>query len=97
MANWQRKLDLRDVWPSKDVSVIAKAIADRLSRLTPLNDEHLDWKREELAEEFAGIASEADPEVNEFDAVMSELYDWGDTKLDGHWNGKAVCWIATAF
>ena len=90
MAQWQRKIDLKDVWDSKDVPLIAKTLSTRLRALEPLGDDRLDWTREELADQFEDIEA-----VDEFDAVMSELYDWADTKLDHNWNGKKVCWIAT--
>ena len=95
MADWQRKLDLKDVWDSGDVQLIAKTTSERLRALAPLDDRNLDQSRVELADQFDSIAQDSTAGTSEFDTVMEELYDWGDTKLDSHWNGKKVCWIAT--
>lgn len=95
MSKWQRQLSLKDVWPTRDVALIAKTIADRLGRIEPLGEPHIDWQREDLAEQFADIATDSSPDIEEFNCLMSDLYDWADTKIDGQWNGKAVCWIAT--
>jgi len=95
MANWQRHLNLKDMWDSGDVHLIAKTASDRLRDLLPFNDGQLDYIRVDLAEQFADIADDPTSSTNEFDYVMEELYDWADTKLDSEWNGKKVCWVAT--
>jgi hypothetical protein len=95
MAQWQRKIDLKDVWDSGDVHLIAKTLSESLRKLKPLSDEYLDYTRDELAEQFADIAADMSANTSDFDAVMTELYDWADTPLDSNWNGKKVCWVAT--
>lgn len=96
MADWQRKLDLKDVWDTNDVHLIAKTASDRLKELAPLNDDALDEEREVIAYDFETVAADQDACVDDFDEVMARLYDWGDTHLDGTiLGGKKVCWIAT--
>lgn len=95
MANWQRTLPLKDIWPTRDPHQIAAAIADRLPKLRPLGDAHLDQTRDHLAEEFKSIAGDPSADAEDFDGAMAQLYDWADTKLDANWNGKKVCWVQT--
>lgn len=95
MANWQRTLPLKDVWPTEDVHVIASAIADRLPKLKPLGDWHLDEERDDIADEFKSLADDPTAHADDFNCVLERLYDWADTKLDGNWNGKKVCWVQT--
>lgn len=95
MANWQRTLNLKDVWDTKEVLLIAKTISDRLRGLPPVGNEHIDYQREELVEQFADLADDTSSDRDDFDELMSNLYDWADTPLDREWNGKKVCWVAT--
>jgi hypothetical protein len=95
MANWQRTLSLRDVWPSNDVRLIARTIAERLRALHPFGLFSLDLDVAILADEFQAIGEDPEADVDDFDGVMERLYDWGDRPLDEKWNGKKVCWIET--
>ena len=95
MADWQRTLPLKDVGQTRNHHRIAAVIAERLPKLRPLGDVHLDQERDDIAEEFASIAADPSADVEDFDAVMHQLYNWADTKLDGDWNGKKVCWVQT--
>jgi len=100
MANWQRTLDLTDFWEKlKDnempLSQGAKLIAERLLAMKPFGDEYLDEQREEIAGEFQLFAEDNGDDAEEFDEYMEALYRWGDIPLDGKWNGKKVCWVAT--
>lgn len=95
MAQWQRHIDIRDEWNSENVQLIAKTLAEKLRNMTPLDIEQIDSERAELADQFADLANDPSANADEFDCVMQELYDWADTRLDDHWNGRKVCWIAT--
>jgi len=95
MANWQNKLTLTDVWgkvDSKEMTVqeLGKIVASRIRNLKCYEDE-VDTL-EDLAFQFANVS-----DVEDFDGLMGELYDWGDIPLDNSWNGKKMCWIATSF
>lgn len=94
MANWQRKLNLKDA--SNDVQLIARTAAERLRSMQPFGDEALDGGRIDLAYEFESLAEYNTVTVPDFDSVMESLYDWADTSLDGIWNGKKACWVATS-
>ena len=93
MANWQNKINLADVWNSGDFKLISKTIIARLEKIDfgeDLNDE-----RDVIIEAFQDLIDDKEVNINEFDSLMSELYDFADTKLDSHWNGKKILWVST--
>ncbi len=104
MANWTRKLDLKDVWhtdgedpshPSPaELAKLAGIIAARLKAIRPYDDADVNEERDMLVERFEEL-SRSQPDADDFDDVMSDLYDWGDLPLDNKWAGKKVCWIST--
>lgn len=82
MANWKTRLDLKDLWSAYDenrltVQEVAEAVAERLV------EQFSDIDVEELADQFATCE-----DVEEFDGVMHDLYDWAD---------EVRCWVATRF
>lgn len=101
MANWQRTLVLKDVWPKfredeLSVQEVAKVVSERLAELKPFNVKHIDKQKEELVDEFEALSEDEDADTNNFDDVLERLYDWADTPLDGNvLSGKKVCWVAT--
>jgi hypothetical protein len=97
MAQWQRTLNIKDVWESEDIQLIAQTAADRLQALTPLTDEFywLEDKRLELVDELRGLANDSTADAEDFDEIWVEVYAWADTPLDTKWNGKKVCWVKT--
>lgn len=99
MAQWQRKLDLSDVWKKAQNNEIttlelAKELVNRLQKLKKFNN-WVDDETESIIECFVDFIDCAEDNKDEFDYCMNELYDWGDMKLDENWNGKKVCWINT--
>lgn len=101
MAQWQRKLDLADVWSmGKDESKIPELsgiVAGRLKALAPFGDEDVDDEREDIVSDFEELSKmgAGDASFDDFNTTLDRLYDWGDMKLDDEWNGKKVCWIGT--
>jgi hypothetical protein len=97
MANWQRTLDMRDVWEIGDVCLVAQTAADRLRALKPFEIEDIDWEKENLIDELEDLAKDdPSPTTDEFDYIWDKVYDWADTLLEGEArNGKKVCWIRT--
>lgn len=103
MADWQRKINLNPEWSQCKAGEItlqecARSIVVKLQAVAPFSSTDcilIDAEREELIERFADIGAETDPDRYEFDGLMTDLYDWGDTALDSKWNGKKVCWIET--
>lgn len=100
MADWQRTLRLNPEWQRAqdgDLSIqyLASTTARRLKSLSPFGDDAIDDERDELVWQFEQIAADQDASTSDFDAVMGDLYDWADTRLDEKWAGKRVCWVDT--
>ena len=94
MADWQRRLDMKDVWESGDIPLIARTAADRLEALAPFGS-YLDDEKLDLVDELRGLADDSEATIGDFNNVWDRVYDWADTPLDSRFNGKKVCWIAT--
>ncbi len=100
MARWQRTLDIADSWHKCKAGEIthhemAREIETKLRAMKPLSDETAEIYREMLADDFGDLASDPTATDEDFNAVMDELYDWGDTSLGGPWPHKKVCWVET--
>lgn len=100
MANWQRKLDLKDVWTSVDdgektIQELAGIVAARLKALAPFADEDIEEAKAEIVDNFEDLAEDEETDYPDFNYIMEDLYNWGDTRLDDGWPGKKVCWIET--
>lgn len=106
MAKWLRTLDIKAEWEaatSEEFKVLAKAISDKLEKLPDLTEGEyfaavlVNEKKEELKEDFSWIAKATVADIDDFDALMEELYDWGDTIVAEEWPTTKVCWIKTSF
>lgn len=88
---------LKDVYhEDAKIPELAGTVAERLAALAPFpGEDDINEERDEIVGEFELLSEDPDATVEEFDEIMWRLYDWGDTKLDGHWNGKKCCWIET--
>ncbi len=104
MADWQRTIHLNPEWDkalNEEISPqeMAGIVAKRLASLSPLTGSVAlaiaELVRGQLIEEFEQLAKDEDAGDNEFNELMTQLYDWGDRTLDNHWNGKKVCFIDT--
>lgn len=95
MAKWQRTIDVSDTWGTKDVQLISESIAEQLKSMAPFDETEVEWFRNEFVKGFTELAENSIADVEEFDCLLEELYDWGDTPLDELWDGKKVCWIRT--
>lgn len=98
MANWQRTLDVKDVWDSGDNRLIVRTAASRLKNLVPFPESlwpTIEARRLELVEELEDLSDDPETTTRDFDYVWSDLYDWADTSLDDKWNGMKVCWVKT--
>jgi len=100
MAQWQRKLKLKDVWNDVDdgkmtVQELAGIVANRLEKLKDFGDEDVDFEKQDIVDEFKGLSEDPGADLNDFNNVMCSLYDWADIPLDNEWPGKKVCWVET--
>ena len=98
MADWQNKLNIRRIWeqatareitPQQLCEGVAKAIKAHRRFAEDESMQH-------VHEAFVAMAENPEATWNDTDAVMQELYDWGDTVVDANvWPHKKKCWIAT--
>jgi len=100
MANWHRKLRLKDVWNSVDdgektIQELAGIVAARLKALAPFKDEGIEEAKAEIVDSFEDLAEDEAANYPDFYYIMEDLYNWGDTRLDDEWPGKKVCWVET--
>jgi hypothetical protein len=49
---------------------------------------------DEIIDEFESITESDDPDIDDFNYVMDDLYDWGDISLDSDKIfGRKLCWV----
>jgi hypothetical protein len=119
MADWQFKLELKDVWSKvtndeidtvetagvivERIKTLHKEISERAENPKDFVDRMISVRLVRLAEVledevlsgFEEYVKTSEDDVECFDLLMADLYDWGDSKLDRHWSGKKMCWINT--
>ena len=96
MSKWVNRLDLKDLWKAEDegkltIQQVAKQVARRIRKM------HCYKKYEEELEDIAISFEICSDDVEEFDSILSDLYDWADTPLftpRGQMQRK-MCWVAT--
>ena len=87
MANWQRKIDIKDSWKkaeNKEITFqdLAKIIYKKLSKIEKFGIEEIDDELEELIWEFKSVITDQYLDEEYFDDLMKRLYDWGDTLVN---------------
>lgn len=109
MANWKNKVDFSDLhreYNNNTISIqeLAHSVAIRLTvlhtQIKAKNIEeqviHLDTLQS-IIDEFEGLATDEYADTDNYDTVLSSLYDWGDISLSSNpsFNGDKLCWINT--
>lgn len=94
MAYWKHKIDLSDLrerYGKRELSAseFGRLLAERIRKQKwfKANEEDL----EPIADEFEGVTN-----IEEFNAVLDTLYDWGDIVLPtpkGQFIQNKMCWI----
>lgn len=103
MANWQNRLELKDLWEKhekKEISIqkISKEVVKRLEKLQKKLEKSKEF--EEYSYELNDIIAAfefCEEDVEEFDQCLDDLYNWADTLLPtkkGMMQRK-LCWVAT--
>ena len=104
MSQWQLELDIVDDWKkclNDEITFyqLATSITTKLKKLKIPKGwpEYIEDEKNIVIQHFSDIFVEESSEniVEEFDNVMSLLYDWADISLDGNFGGKKVCWVKT--
>lgn len=101
MARWQRQLELGDIMSAvrKGSTTLPQAAGEIAARLKAVRrfpaDPDINEARDDIVQLFRDYAADGLNDVEDFDGILSELYDWADTPLDGNYLGRKVCWIST--
>lgn len=100
MANWQRKVDFSaytEQYNNGELSVqeFAKIVAEKLKSLAKFKDNEINFRLEDIIWGFEDLSTsdEDDWAEQDFDAMLYDLYNWGDMQVDGSLSGKKACWI----
>ena len=100
MSDWQRKVDFSAYTEKYDegelsIQEFAKIVAEKLKGLPTFENEYINTQLEEIIWSFEDLAEDEEEDFGEdnFNYLLSDLYDWGDISLDGKFGGKKVCWI----
>ena len=96
VANWKYRLELSDLWKAKKegkltIEELAKQVAQRIRRL-PCYEKY----EEELLDIVLGFEHCVN-NLDDFDNVLEQLYDWADIPLltrRGEMQRK-MCWVDT--
>jgi hypothetical protein len=95
MANWKHTLNVKNEWQATKagdmtLQAFAAFAAGRIKQLPVFGE---DREIEEIVEELESIAADPEADIEWFDSVWNQLYDWADQVVGG-WNDK-MCWIRT--
>lgn len=96
LQRWHSTIDITDIFlnSSMDLSVAGGIIASRLEIIPPIGLESVDLEKQEIIIEFRNISESSDSgptdkELENFDAVLERLYNWGDTRV----GPKRICHV----
>jgi len=102
MADWQLHIDFSEFWNKYPDELTSKEICEKTvlvlkSERKDVLEKFLEFLDEfdEIIDQFEMLSSEDDVDIDEFDSILDDLYDWADTELDDNWNGKKLAWIKT--
>ena len=103
MAQWQMKIDFTNAKKQyideeidvKNLAVLTVKCLRKHVEQAQRIDYELGGQLDEIIQEFENIAHvDSELDIDDYDNVLVFLYDWADTSLDNHWNGKKMAWIA---
>jgi len=108
MSNWMNRINLKDLNDSyvegeTSSAAVGKEVAKRLRKLSECMraDEDEKDKLEDIICEFESIDDTASlrEQQDEFNGILNELYDWGDTwvKTPLGEMERRLCWVGFAF
>lgn len=103
MVEWKRELNLKDVWGTVDITdiesvkALARIIRNRLSNVIAFGScddgEYLNRTKMSVVTHLGNFIDNPQATVQNFNQIMSELYNWGDIELDHFVTGKRCCKI----
>jgi len=104
MRAWHYIFDIKEIYKklhNKEISLQegAKQISDKINKeLLPLVEKefpNLVSQLKEVPENFQFLASNDEVDVEEFDSVMEDFYNWADLKPIINGARIKLCWINT--
>jgi hypothetical protein len=102
MANWKYTIDIADAWKEArankmSVQTLSKILSKEIGKLLTKKSLVDDTELQDIQIEFDGLSEDKESDWNDFNNVMGELYDWGDTLLvkKNFYNDIKQCWIKT--
>lgn len=105
MTKWVHRLPLKDLWEAKKkdeitLQELSKKVAERIKSASFYKKYEDDL--EPIVDEFEGLSEDDQAEVQYFDSILSNLYDWADQELGNlpstpFHARKKMCWIETSF
>ena len=100
MANWKYRVDLNHLRKGyedeNDIPKLRDGVVTELKKLSEtIKEKEYKTELQEIIEEFEDINASED----EFNSVLSSLYDWGDqeTEISVSIVKNRLCWIGFAF
>ena len=95
MANWKYTLNVKNEWQATKagdmtLQAFTAFVAGRIKEMPPYDN---DAELEDIVTELESIAEDSEANVEWFDHVWNNLYNWADQTV-GVWNDK-MCWIKT--
>lgn len=91
--NWKHILDIHDAWVKAEndgnFKEMARVIVEKLRDIN--FGEDFNCERDDIIEAFIDLEHDKDANVNEFDSLMDELYNFADTGTE---SGKLL-WVKT--
>jgi hypothetical protein len=104
MANWKYKIELKadsDRCDDGEITIaqLSGIVAEKLKALPCYNSPgNIGTTLLEIVERFADLSEDENAEQDEFNSILQELYDWGDTEIGPvAWPKHRLCWIGFAF
>ena len=109
MANWQHRIELKDLHEKYEdgeitIQEVAKQLKSRLEilygainkRRYLAKDIYLEMLKT-ITTDFEALSEDENASVDNYDDVLSSLYDFGDIKLDNKdiFHEARLCWINT--
>ncbi len=99
MANWKHKLDLKDLYSKVPDDITPQKFCEGVKeRIEKLSCYHKDSDLQRIVWDFEWRSEDDSATWDDIDEIMSDLYDWGDTRLEPYgFPSNRMCWIATQF
>lgn len=100
MANWRHTVNISKEWQAvKDKTMevweLTDVLSEHLKRINTNATDDVDWVLEDIIDELSDFAKDKITDVDAFDAIMHQVYDWADTPLSDRWPCDRKCWIQT--